>query len=51
MTLPVEPGFSIPIFDTVSISVLVGCKDSNKVTQIVNKYIFDYVDKRQSILL
>ncbi|KAG7018604.1 hypothetical protein SDJN02_20474, partial [Cucurbita argyrosperma subsp. argyrosperma] len=33
MTLAVEPGFSISIFDTVSISVLVKCKNSNKVTQ------------------
>ncbi|XP_023001983.1 F-box protein At5g39250-like [Cucurbita maxima] len=45
MTLAVEPGFSIPMCDTISVSVIVGYKDSSKVAQIVNKSIFDYVDQ------
>ncbi|XP_022979540.1 F-box protein At5g39250-like [Cucurbita maxima] len=45
MTLAVEPGFSISISDTMSVSVLVRCKNSNKVAHIVNKSIFDYFDK------
>lgn len=45
MTLSVEPRFSIPILHTVSVSVLVGRKDSNKVARIVNKSVFDYIDR------
>ncbi|KAG6581678.1 F-box protein, partial [Cucurbita argyrosperma subsp. sororia] len=45
MILAVEPGFSISIFDTMSVSVLVRCKNSNKGTQVVNKSVFDYFDK------
>ena len=45
MTLPVQPRFSIPISHTVSVSVLVGRKDSNKVACIVNKSVFDYIDR------
>ncbi|CAI9763270.1 unnamed protein product [Fraxinus pennsylvanica] len=44
MTLPVEPRFNIPSDQTVSVSVLVGRKDSNKVACIINKSVFDYID-------
>ncbi|KAI9120532.1 hypothetical protein K1719_007565 [Acacia pycnantha] len=46
MTLPVEPRFKVPSgqTETVSISVLVGRKDSNKVAHIINKSTFDYID-------
>ncbi|KAF5725401.1 F-box protein [Tripterygium wilfordii] len=45
MTLPVEPRFRIPLSQTVSVSVLVGRRDSNKVACIISKSIFDYVDR------
>nr|GMD55365.1 F-box protein At5g39250 [Ipomoea batatas] len=45
MTLPVEPRFTVPLSQTVSVSVLVGRKDKNKVACIINKSIFDYVDR------
>lgn len=45
MTLPVEPRFIVPLSQTVSVSVLVGRKDSNKVACIINKSMFDYIDR------
>ena len=45
MILPVEPRFKAPLGETVSISVLVGRKDSNKVACIINKSVFDYIDR------
>ncbi|KAF5748933.1 hypothetical protein HS088_TW04G00894 [Tripterygium wilfordii] len=45
LTLPVEPRFRVPLSQTVSVSVLVGRKDSNKVARIINKSIFDYIDR------
>ncbi|GAB4827373.1 hypothetical protein Ancab_034259 [Ancistrocladus abbreviatus] len=45
MTLPVEPRFSLPPSQTVSVSVLVGRKDSSKVACIINKAMFDYIDR------
>lgn len=45
MTLPVDPRFSVPLSQTVTVSVLVGRKDTKKVARIVNKSIFDYVDR------
>ncbi|CAI9777418.1 unnamed protein product [Fraxinus pennsylvanica] len=45
MALPVEPRFNIPFGQTVSVSVLVGRKDSNKVACIIEKSIFDYIDR------
>ncbi|KAF7803065.1 F-box protein [Senna tora] len=47
MTLPVEPKFTIPSIqtETVSASVLVGRKDSNKVARIINKSMFEYIDR------
>ncbi|XP_054808502.1 F-box protein At5g39250-like [Prosopis cineraria] len=47
MTLPVEPRFTISYgqTETVSVSVLVGRKDSNKVARIINKSMFDYIDQ------
>ncbi|GAB2212429.1 hypothetical protein Droror1_Dr00020394 [Drosera rotundifolia] len=45
MTLAVEPRFSIPIGQTVSVSVLVARKDSNKVACILDKALFDYIDR------
>ncbi|GKV08821.1 hypothetical protein SLEP1_g59783 [Rubroshorea leprosula] len=45
MTLPVEPKFIVPLTHGVSVSVLVGRKDSNKVACIINKSLFDYIDR------
>lgn len=45
MTVPVEPRFTVPICQTVSVSVLVGRKDSNRVACIINKSMFDYIDR------
>lgn len=45
MALPVEPRFKVPFSQTVSVSVLVGRKDSDKVACIINKSIFDYIDR------
>ncbi|XP_044468776.1 F-box protein At5g39250-like [Mangifera indica] len=45
MTIPVEPRFTIPCSQTVSASVLVGRKDSNRVACIINKSKFDYIDR------
>ena len=45
MTLPVEPRFKVPLGETVSVSVLVGRKDSNRVACIINKSVFDYIDR------
>ncbi|MED6107595.1 hypothetical protein PIB30_095145 [Stylosanthes scabra] len=47
MTLPVEPRFTIPAGQNqnVSVSVMVGRKDSNKVARIINKSMFDYIDR------
>lgn len=45
MTLPVEPRFSVPLSQSVSVSVLVGRKDSDRVARIINKSNFDYVDR------
>lgn len=44
MTMPVEPRFTIPLSQTVVVSVLVGRKDTNKIACIVSKSLFDYVD-------
>ncbi|MBA0831590.1 hypothetical protein Goarm_016046 [Gossypium armourianum] len=48
MILPVDPRFTIPWSQTVSVSVLVGRKDSNKVACIINKSMFDYIDRTAS---
>lgn len=45
MTLPVQPRFNIPVGQTVSVSVLVSRKDSRKVARIINKSVFDYIDR------
>ncbi|KAA8530431.1 hypothetical protein F0562_005140 [Nyssa sinensis] len=45
MILPVVPRFTVPLIQTVSVSVLVGRKDSKKVACIINKSIFDYIDR------
>ncbi|KAJ6753065.1 hypothetical protein OIU74_027839 [Salix koriyanagi] len=45
MILPVKPSFKAPLGETVSISVLVGRKDINKVACIINKSVFDYIDR------
>ncbi|KAK6928112.1 F-box domain [Dillenia turbinata] len=45
MTVPVEPMFTVPLDKTVSVSVLVNRKDSNKVACVISKSIFDYVDR------
>ncbi|KAF5480207.1 hypothetical protein F2P56_000972 [Juglans regia] len=45
MTLPVEPRLTVPLSQTVSVSVLVGRKDTKKVARIINKSMFDYIDR------
>ncbi|XVE83693.1 hypothetical protein DITRI_Ditri16bG0107100 [Diplodiscus trichospermus] len=49
MTLPVEPRFNVPWNHTVSASVLVERKDSNKVACIINKSLFDYINRIASM--
>ncbi|OVA00782.1 F-box domain [Macleaya cordata] len=45
MTIPVVPRFTVPLGQTISVSVLVGRNDSNKIARIVNKSLFDYIDR------
>lgn len=45
MALPVEPRFTVPPGQIVSVSVLVGRKDTHKVACIINKSMFDYIDR------
>ncbi|KAJ8750260.1 hypothetical protein K2173_014175 [Erythroxylum novogranatense] len=46
MTLPLEPRCRIPFLrQNVSVSVLVGRKDTNKVACIISKSFFDYIDR------
>ncbi|CAA7393464.1 unnamed protein product [Spirodela intermedia] len=44
MMMPVEPQFTVPRENPVSVSVLVGRSDSKKVASIVGQALFDYVD-------
>ncbi|KAE8699687.1 F-box protein [Hibiscus syriacus] len=48
MTFPVDPRFTIPWSHTVSVSVLVGRKDPNKIACIIDKSLFDYIDRTAS---
>ncbi|KAM7516716.1 hypothetical protein LguiA_006299 [Lonicera macranthoides] len=45
MTLPVEPRFAVPQSQTVSVSVLVGRKDTNRAACIISKSVFNYIDR------
>ncbi|XP_065855545.1 F-box protein At5g39250 [Euphorbia lathyris] len=45
MTLPVEPSVKISSSQNLSVSVLVGRKDSHKVARIINRSTFDYIDR------
>ncbi|KAK2663290.1 hypothetical protein Ddye_001864 [Dipteronia dyeriana] len=45
MTIPVEPRLTVLLCQTVTVSVLVGRKDSNRVACIINKSKFDYIDR------
>ncbi|KAF6171359.1 hypothetical protein GIB67_009507 [Kingdonia uniflora] len=45
MMLPVQPRFTVPLNHTVSVSVLVGQKNTGKIACIVNKSMFDYIDR------
>lgn len=45
MTFPVRQTFNIPFCQTVSVSVLVSRKDSKKVACVINKSLFDYIDR------
>ncbi|CAI0454356.1 unnamed protein product [Linum tenue] len=45
MMLAVEPTFKLPLSQPVSVSVLVGRKDSNKIARIIHKAMFDYIDR------
>lgn len=45
MTLPVQSRFNIPVGQIVSVSMLVVRKDSKKVARIINKSVFDYIDR------
>ncbi|XP_078430214.1 F-box family protein [Wolffia australiana] len=44
MMMPVEPQFIVPREEPLSVSVLVGRRDSGKVACVVGKALFDYVD-------
>lgn len=45
MRLPVKPRFTVPLSQTISVSVLVARKDSNTVACIINKSMFEYIDR------
>lgn len=45
MILPVEPRFKIPLCQSVTVSVLVARKDSKKIARIIDKSVFDYIDR------
>lgn len=45
MTLPVEPRFAVPQSQAVSVSVLVGRKDTNRAACIISKSVFNYIDR------
>lgn len=45
MTCSLQPRFNIPFDKTVSVSVLVGKRDPKKVACVINKSIFDYIDR------
>lgn len=44
MTMQVEPKFTIPLGQTINVSVLVSRKDRNEIACILNESVFDYVD-------
>ncbi|KAJ0973916.1 hypothetical protein J5N97_015881 [Dioscorea zingiberensis] len=44
MVMHVDPRFTIPLGRTVTVSILIGRKDTNEVACIVNRSVFDYVD-------
>lgn len=45
MTVLVEPRFTVQSSQTVSVSLFVGRKDTKKVARIINKSLFDYIDR------
>ncbi|KAF5180173.1 F-box family protein [Thalictrum thalictroides] len=45
LTVLVEPRFTVRSSQTVSVSLFVGRKDTNKIARIVNKSLFDYIDR------
>lgn len=45
MTLPVEPRVKIHLSQILSVSVLVGRKDSNEVACVIDGSVFDYIDR------
>ncbi|GFQ07485.1 F-box protein at5g39250 [Phtheirospermum japonicum] len=45
MTLPIRPRFNILVGQSVSVSVLVGRRDSKKFACVINKSLFDYIDR------
>ncbi|KAG2307534.1 hypothetical protein Bca52824_027282 [Brassica carinata] len=45
MVVPAEPRFTIPLNQTVSVSMLVGRNDSDKVARIINRSVFEYIDR------
>lgn len=44
MVMHVDPRFTIPLGRTITVSILIGRRDTNEVACIVNKSVFDYVD-------
>ncbi|KAL5725829.1 hypothetical protein ACHQM5_008926 [Ranunculus cassubicifolius] len=45
MTVLVDPRFTVQSTQSVSVSLFVGRKDTNKIARIVNKSSFDYIDR------
>ena len=45
MVVPAEPRFTVPLNQTVSVSMLVGRNDSDKVARIINRSVFEYIDR------
>lgn len=44
MLMQVEPKFSFSLEQTISVSVLVGRKDTNQMARVVNQSVFGYID-------
>ncbi|PKA59875.1 F-box protein [Apostasia shenzhenica] len=45
MTVEVEPSFTVPLGQNVTVSVLVSRCDTNKIACILNRALFDYIDR------
>ncbi|CAA0828374.1 F-box protein [Striga hermonthica] len=45
MAMPVHPRFSVTVGQAVIVSVLVGRKDSGKIARVIDRAVFEYIDR------